>query len=375
MIQRTRLLGMALLLCLTLPAAAQQGNAPAGNGTVTAQRGSSAKPAQPDQSDTRSRISVETRLVIVPVTVKDKEGRLVGDLSKNEFHVFSDGVEQQILLFTSDPFPLSAVVVIDDDLATKQADQVQKSLTTISAAFGPNDEVALITYSEYPTTVADFSIDNDELFTKLKRLDLGSHPSGGNSGPMASGPVINGQQQPNGQLPSIGLGIPPRGSGHYQNNNDMDDALYAAGEMLKTRGRDRRKIIFLISDGTDSRDNKHTFDETVRSLLFGDVSVYSISVSRPLPIGKSLVQHGASEISKFADRTGGDTFLATKEEDLARLYSDVTEQARNQYTLTFAPQGADRTLDYHPIEVRVRRPGLNVLARQGYYQSAINVGH
>jgi VWFA-related protein len=248
-------------------------------------------------------------------------------------------------------------------------------LTTISAGFGPNDEVALITYSQYPTTVADFSFDNDELFTKLKRLDLGSHAQGENSGPMAAGPVINGKQQPNGQQQSIGLGIPSPGNSRYQNNNDMDDALFAAGDMLKTRGRDRRKIIFLVSDGTDSRDNKHTFDETLRSLLFADVSVYSISVSRPLPIGKSLVQHGASEISKFADRTGGDTFLATKQEDLERLYSDVTEQARNQYTLTFAPQGADRSLDFHPVEVRVRRPGLNVLARQGYYQSAMNVGH
>jgi VWFA-related protein len=281
--QRTLLLGMALLLCL--PAVAQQGNAPPGPATGNPQQGNAPKPARPDQSDTRSRISVETRLVIVPVTVKDKEGRLVGDLEKDEFHVFSDNVEQQILLFTSDPFPLSAVVVLDNDLSTKQAEQVKKSLTTISAGFGPNDEVALITYSEYPTTVADFSFDNDVLFTKLKRLDLGSHAQGGNSGPMAAGPVINGKQQPNGQQQSIGLGIPSLGNSRYQNNNDMDDALFAAGDMLKTRGRDRRKIIFLVSDGTDSRDNKHTFDETLRSLLFADVSVYSISVSRPLPIG------------------------------------------------------------------------------------------
>ena len=112
----------------------------------------------------------------------------------------------------------------------------------MSAGFGPNDEVALITYSEYPTTVADFSFDNDQLFTKLKRLDLGSHTAGATSGPIAAGPIINGQSQPN------GLGIPIHGSTRYQNNNDMDDALYAAGDMLKTRGRDRRKIIFLVSD-------------------------------------------------------------------------------------------------------------------------------
>ena len=72
---------------------------------------------------------------------------------------------------------------------------------------------------------------------------------------------------------------------------------------------------------------------------------------------------------------GAIRLYAAKQQDLERLYSEVTEQARNEYTLTFAPQGADRSRDFHPIEVRVRRPGLNVLTRTGYYQSAMNVGH
>ena len=122
MTQRILVLGMVVLL--SIPAVAQQGATPPGAaGGRSVQQGGASRQAQPDQSDTRGRISVETRLVIVPVTVKDKEGRLVGDLEKNEFHVFSDGIEQQILLFTSDPFPLSAVVVIDNDLSDKQADK------------------------------------------------------------------------------------------------------------------------------------------------------------------------------------------------------------------------------------------------------------
>jgi len=365
MARRILLLGMALFLGMPSRAQSQGGQPPPAPPTGT----STPPKAQPPQNDTRSRISVETRLVIVPVTVKDSEGRLVGDLGKEEFRVFSDGVEQQVLLFTSDPYPLSAVVVIDNDLAQKAAEQVQKSLSTVSAGFASNDEVALVTYDEYPRTVADFSSDNDDLFTKLKRLELGSHTAGAVADPTTAGPVINGKQQPS------GVGLPVHGSGRYQNNNDLDDALYAAGQMLKTRGRDRRKMIFLISDGSDSRNNQHGFEETLRTLLAADVSLYSISVSHSLPIGKSLLQRGVSEIGKYAERTGGDTFAASKQQDLERLYSEVTEQARNEYTLTFAPQGADRSRDFHPIEVRVRRPGLNVLTRTGYYQSAMNIGH
>ncbi|MGC2422585.1 MAG: VWA domain-containing protein [Candidatus Acidiferrales bacterium] len=368
---------MALLLDLPafmgLPAAAglrarAQSQAPPSPPSAPA-----TQPPAPQQTippaDIRSRMVVESRLVLVPVTVKDKDGHLVGGLQKEDFRVFADGIEQKILLFTSDPFPLSAVVVIDNDLSDKAAGQVQKSLVSISAGFGPDDEVAVMTYSEFPHTVSDFSTDNDLLFTQLKRLELGSHTTAIVADPTTAGPMINGRSQPN------GLGIPLHGSGRPQVDTALSDAVYAAGDLLKGRGRGRRKIVFLLSDGSDSGRDQHTFDETLHSLLAADVSVYSISVSHQLPIGKGLLERGALEADKYALETGGDTFYAAKPYDLERLYSDVTEQARNEYTLTFSPNAADRSHDFHPIEVRVRRPDLDVRARNGYYQSAFSAGH
>jgi VWFA-related protein len=356
-----------LLLCgvflsLSLPAGAQ---------STSPQHATPGTPVQQKpqtQADTRSRIVSRTELVLVPVTVKDGHGQLVGDLQQSDFRVFEDGVEQQIILFDSNPFPLSAVILIDNNLAQKQAAQVQKSLVSISAGFGPDDEAAVMTYEEYPETVAEFSSNNDELFTKLKRLELGSHTNAVIADPTTAGPVINGQPLPSAQ------GVPVHGAARPANNTALDDAIFAAGQMLKGRGRDRRKMIFLISDGSNSRHNQHTFDETLRLLLDSDISVYSILLSRSIP-GKSLLQHGLGQADKYALKTAGDYFYASKEDDLDRLYSEVTEEARNQYTLTFSPRGADKTHDYHSIEVRVRRPGLNVWTREGYYQSALAVAH
>jgi len=307
----------------------------------------------------------------VPVTVKNRDGQLVGDLQRDEFRVFSDGVEQQIVLFDSQPYPLSAVVLIDNDLADKQAEQVKKSLDAIAAGFGPADEVALVTYAEFPETIADFSFSNDKLFTELKRLDLSSHSTTIINDPTTAGPIINGQSQPDGTGTTGQGGVQVRGFGKPAIHNSLDDAIYASGQMLKGRGRDRRKIIFLISDGSNTHNNQHTFDETLHSLLLSDVSVFAISVTHTTPIGRSIIQHGAAEIDKYAAGTGGDTFYAAKQNDLERLYSEVTEQARNEYTITFAPKEADRTKDYHTIEVRVRRPNLEVSARQGYFQSQL----
>lgn len=355
----------------TLPSAPQPQNTKPAAPPVQAPPVQAAPPgsAAPQQGGTRARIVARTDLVIVPVTVKNNPGQLIGDLTKDEFRVFADGVEQQIILFDSSPFPLSAVVLIDNDLSDKPAAQVQKSLKSIAGGFGPNDEVALVTYDEYQSTVADFSTNNDTLFTQLKRLELGSHSSIIVADPTTAGPIINGQQQPN------GTGPPAHGSGRSAVNTDLNDAVYAAADMLKSRGRERRKIIFLVSDGSNSKHNTHTVDETIHSLLVNDVTVYSISVSHSLPVGRSLIQKGADELQKFAYDTGGDTFVASKQLDLERLYSDLTEEARNQYTLTFSPQDIHKDKDYHTIEVRVRRPGLNVTAREGYYQSAVGVGH
>jgi Ca-activated chloride channel family protein len=313
----------------------------------------------PPQGDTRAVIKTRTELVVVPVTVKDAEGRLVGDLQKDDFRVFEDGVEQDISLFTSEAFPLSAVILIDNDLSQKQAGQVQKSLTAIAAAFGPSDEAAIVLYDQYPQKIFEFSVSNDSLFTRLQRIELKSHFAAGIGGPMTGGPKINNQSVATG-VPTVGAPTEPT------TTKDLDDALYAAGEMLRGRGRDRRKIIFLISDGNNSRNNEHSFDQTLHLLLEADVSVYSISV------GHAFLQHETGRLEKYAGGTGGDTFFAAKQQDLERLYSRVSEEARTQYTLAFTPQGADSRRDYHAIEVRVRRSNLDILAREGYYTSAAN---
>ena len=351
-----RKLGIAAtLFCLSAflfvpPSIAQQQPLPHG-----VPPGTPAKPAAPAQQAPPAKIVVPSNAVLVSVTVKDRQGLLVGGLTKDDFRIFCDDVEQVITYFSADAFPLSAVVLVDDDLASTQAAQVQRSLTAIAAGFGPKDEVALITYDQFPHVVSEFSFNNDLLFTQLKRLDLNSHFSNiPDTGPMTAGPMINGQSQATG-VPTVGATINP-------STKDMDDAIFAAGEMLKSRGHDRRKIIFLITDGNNSRTNDHSFDETMQLLLNNDVSVYAISV------GHALLQKQTRRLEHYAQGTGGDNFYASRAGDLGRLYPTVAEQARNQYTMVFSPQDLKKDKDYHPIEVRVRRPDLTILAREGFYQ-------
>lgn len=366
------LFGLALLVVAAAGAFAQQqppAQQPAQVGTSQpAQAAGAAQQSSPTQQSGAPPIGVVTRLVIVPVTVKDSQGQLVGDLTADDFRILADNVEQKMVIFSSEAVPLSAVVLLDNDLDQRVSSRVQRSLAAISAGFGPKDEVAFVTYDNLHQTVSDFSYNNDALYTILTRFEIGSHDL-----TVYADPAF----RPSGPPPAF---VPPQGGGSrsyptmkFKTTVALNDAIFAAGQMLRGRGHDRRKIIFLITDEADSGNNIHGFDDTLRSLLISDVSLFSIAVSHSIP-AKKLLRRGALNLEKYAADTGGDTFRAGSQIDLERLYSEVAEQARNEYTLAFSPQEVAKGQDFHPIEVRVKRPELNVESREGYYESAITPG-
>ena len=311
--------------------------------------------ALPQQEDPRTRIRTTVEMVVVPVTVKDRQGRLVADVRQEEFRLLEDSVEQKISVFSFDPFPLSAVVLLDNGLKKQPAEQVLSSLRAIAGGFSESDEVAICRFDTIFEPAGDFTTDNDKLLTQLKRLDLDQTFPGQGSGPMTSGPRINSGAS----TPGAPSGAQIRLGG--RENKNINDAVYAAGQLLRGRERGRRKIIYLISDGRNSRNNTYSFDDTIKLLLSADISVYAIGV------GDAALDRGTGVLSRYAHATGGDDFYAAKRAYLENLYARVSEQARNQYTLAYVPEKTDRNLEYHTIEVLVRRPGLALLARDGYY--------
>ncbi|MGB6525247.1 MAG: VWA domain-containing protein [Candidatus Acidiferrales bacterium] len=316
---------------------------------------------KPPQQKAPPKVIVHANAVVVPVTVKDPSGNLVANLEQDDFRIFQDGVQQIISGFSDEAVPVSAVVLLDDDLQTKASQQVQQSLDSIAAGFGPSDEVALVRFDEFPKTVLDFTASNDALFAKLKAIrtsekdGLDSRNATSPSMAMITPPRINGQ--PIG--PGANIPVLASSSGVTKH---IDDAVYYAAEMLRTRGRDRRRIIFIISDGVNARYNKWSLNNTLQLLLSSNISVYAIAVGGVLDRPE-----GVGRLGTYSRSTGGDVFHALKQGDLERMYAALTEEARNQYTLVFDPTNTPGRGNYHSIEVRVERPNLSVTARQGYF--------
>lgn len=321
----------------------------------------------PADSDTRVKIRANVSLVVLPVTVKDSNGVLVPDLTKEEFRVFDDSVEQRISVFGVEAFPLSAVILIDNDLRGKDSEMVEQSLKAIVGGLSAADEAFVCRFDTNFHPGKGFTKDQDKLVTELSRvrLDKDSGVIGPDpNGPFGAGATVNGGQAIGGGGP--GGPLPATKIIKGQTTKALDDAMFEASQLLMDRGRDRRKIIFLISDGQNAKNNKYPYDAVLNELLRYNISVYSLG------IGNKFYESKFTRLRSYAHDTGGDIFYAERRNSLEELYSKVTEQARNQYTLAYAPQGNDKTKDYHAVEVRVRRTGLNIITREGYFSAQVS---
>ncbi|HTP69089.1 MAG TPA: VWA domain-containing protein [Dongiaceae bacterium] len=334
---------------------AQNPPSPGQNPPTPAPATGQAKPGQTPKAPT---ISTTTTEVIVPVTVKDRSKNLVPDLKKEDFRIFEDDVEQFILKFANDPVPLSMVVLIDNDLKSTDEKQVEPSLASIVSGLSNSDEAFICRFDQYFHEGKGFTRDQDKLITELRRTELESHSGTPPVGGPFEGPTINNAPAPGAnpaQFPSTHVigGQPTKA---------LDDAVYEGAQLLKDRdAKKRRKVILLISDGRNgAKFNTHKYDEVLAELLRQQITVYSVATAN------AYFDRKLDRLKSYAQNTGGDVYYGAKEQSFSDFYSRISEEARNQYVLVYSPQG-DRKVDYHSIEVRVRREGMEILTRKGYY--------
>jgi len=308
------------------------------------------------------KIRAKIDLVVVPVTVKGSNEKLVTGLQMEDFVILEDGRRQTISNFSTDPIPLSAAVVIDTGLSAGSLSKIQKTFPALAGAFSEFDEIAVYRYDKFVTKVLDFSQNAERIETAMNTLrDIKPDaPLQENlaRGPFSiPGPVINGAAVvPPGQVGVI-VTNPPKPS------KVLDDAIFAAAADLGSRERNRRKIVLVISDG-ESTGNDHSFDETTQSLLEKGVEVYAIGLDQPFPY-KEL-----SVLQQYAKSTGGDVYFVNSLQNIESSYSTVTEEARNQYILGYVSNNevVGTGPVFRSIEVEVAGGNLKTRHRKGYYQ-------
>lgn len=300
-------------------------------------------------------LKVPVNLVLVPVSVKDREDQPLYGLKKEDFRILEEGVRQDLSYFSSDPLPLSVALLIDRSLDSQAQSRLKATLLALIESFSNFDEIALFKFHYKTDKFLDFSLDKNKILETLRtKLSWEPRPPGILSGPFSPQTTVGGIEINSGREK---IQPPKTWTTH------IHDAVFAAAQTLRgRRNRESRKMILIVSDGQNAPGNRNSFDETLEALLRAEILVYSIAQGGRFFSGNTL--------SKYAKSTGGEIFFPLKTNSLAKTYQKITQSARNQYVLGYIPNTPPKRISFRRIKVQVIRnqtKKLKVRSRKGYY--------
>jgi VWFA-related protein len=269
-------------------------------------------------------IHSEVDLVVLPVTVTDRNGQFVSGLDQANFHAFEDGKPQAITLFRHEDIPVAAGLVVDHSgsMAAKQLEVIAGAQAFVQAS-NPEDREFVINFNNEPSfglpPNMEFTSRVDDLVAAL-------------STPYASGKTA------------------------------LYDAVSAGLKRLQAGPLDK-KVLLLISDGGDNASTR-TLAQVLREAQAANVVIYAIGL---------LDEHSADQnpevLKKFAKDTGGQAYFPNSLPDLLRVCQNIAADIRHQYTIGYNPPDASR-VGYRKVRVGVTVPGrgrLTVRTRTSYF--------
>jgi len=270
---------------------------------------------------------VNVNLVRVLATVKNPAGELIGTLAKEDFTILDNGVAQQVAVFEHhSEQPLSIALLVDISGSTAkdlkyETDSVVRFLKALFGEGNPDDMVALYTFNYEVALEKYFTHNAASIEQKLRALK-------GEAG------------------------------------TSLYDAIYLAARELESR--EGRKVIVVVTDGGDTTSSKD-FHAAVERAQMADAVIYPVLV---VPITNDAGRNvgGENALTTMSQWTGGRVFVPTLGAALDRAFTEIIKDLRTQYLLGFYPKDVPLTKErFHRLTVRVRRPDLQVSARNGYY--------
>lgn len=276
--------------------------------------------AKPDQ-----KLTLETELVNVTVTVTDLYGRYVTGLKKEHFEVYDDKVLQQIAHFSDEDAPVSLGIVYDVSGSMKgRIARAGRALKRFIETSHDDDDFFLIGFNDRARLLQDFTVSADQVVGHLMFVNP--------KGPTA-----------------------------------LYDAVYLAVEKVR-QGRHPKRAILIISDGQDNN-SRYTYKELRNRVKEADVQIYAIGITDPYD---SLSGYGRSILEEITRMTGGRAFFpsAANEAELVEICTRIALELRHQYVIGFYPTSVDSKPRWHSLKVKVNPPRglgrLSVTHREGY---------
>ena len=312
-------------------------------------------------------ILVKVKVVNALATVRDKHGQIISNLTKDDFILKEDGRPQTIRYFSRESdLPLTLGLLVDTSLSQRWVLEQERaaSYTFLDEMLRQDKDLAFIIHFDYEVELLqDVTSSRKQLGDALGQL----------------------------QIPGALAGSRPRGSGpgggrRSGGSTTLYDAVYlASNEVLKQQAG--RKAIIILTDGVDTAskvtlaaaiEEAQRTDTVVYPILFYDIQSYYSpggfggwpgSGRRGGRIPRFPVENypnGKKILEKLAKETGGRLFTVSKKEPIDKVYSQIEDELRSQYSIGYTPE-KDAHPGYRKIKLTTKAKGLIVQTRAGYY--------
>jgi len=340
---------------------------------------------QPPQQAPQAKIAVEVKIVSILATVRDKHGKIIPNLTKDDFAVEEDGRPQTVNYFESESdLALRLGLLVDTSLSQRRVLEQERSASYsfLDHLLREDKDLAFVIHFDREVELLqDFTPSRPKLQAALQKLEApqsdSDSRSGGGSGGGRSGGGDGGQS-----------------SRHRGGGTLLYDSIYLASEELMGKQQGRKALI-ILSDGVD-RGSKETLADAIESAQRANTVVYSILFKddegyghgggygggggmgpyggggRHGGGGRRYPQEnrpdGGKILQQISKASGGRLFEASKKDTADKIYAQIEEELRNQYSLGYTPE-KNAGPGYHKILLTTKQKELVVQARDGYYSA------
>jgi VWFA-related protein len=324
------------------------------------------------------KIAVEVKTVSVLATVRDKHGKIISNLTKDDFQLDEDGRPQTINYFAHESdLPLRVGLLVDTSLSQRRLIDQERSASYsfLDHLLREDKDLAFVIHFDREVELLqEFTPSRPKLQAALQALQTPQFEGGGGGGGRGGG---NGGGSGGG-----------RGRGSQRGGGTLlYDAVFLASDELMSKQQGRKALI-ILSDGVD-HGSKDTMAEAIASAQRADTIIYSILFAddeeNARPGGFGMGGHGGygggrggrvppqeqhpdgkKILEQISKETGGRMFKVSKKETVDAIYAEIEEDLRNQYSLAYTPDKGN-TVGYHKIHLFAKPKDLVVHARDGYY--------
>ncbi|HEY1924788.1 MAG TPA: VWA domain-containing protein [Candidatus Acidoferrum sp.] len=274
-------------------------------------------------------LHLDVDLALVNVTVTDPYNRLVTGLDPDNFRVYEDNVEQEVVTFSSEDVPISIGVIFD--MSGSMANKIGKAREAAVQFFktaNPQDEFFLVSFNERAELTSAFTDSVEDLQSRM-------------------------------------MLAAPKG------RTALLDAIYLGLSQMRGAKNGKRALL-ILSDGGDNH-SRYNESDIKRLVKEADTQLYAIGIFDPLGYRNRTPEelNGPSLLSEVTEMTGGRVFAVENLNDLPDIASKIGMELRNQYVLGYRPSNKAHDARWRKIKIKLRAPKglppLNVYSKTGYY--------